>query len=230
MDTTVTQHTQRQSSTRHHLNDEATALVRLRYDRQALRYDRRQGRLEGMQRPWRRRLWDQVSGPRVLEVGAGTGLNMPFWPRHLEITACDLSPRMLERARRRAADLGLTADLRVGDAQALEFADDSFDTAVATCVFCSVPDPVQGLRELGRVVRPWGQILLLEHVRPENPLLGLIADLLTPLFVRLTGANLNRRTLDNIRAAGLRIESVEDLAMAGMFQFIVASPGGSREE
>jgi ubiquinone/menaquinone biosynthesis C-methylase UbiE len=212
------------------VNEQATALARARYDRQAARYDRRQGMLERMQRPWRQRLWSLVAGPRVLEVGVGTGLNMPFWPRHLAITATDLAPRMLERARQRAAKLGLAANLRVGDAQALEFPDGAFDTAVATCVFCSVPDPVQGLRELGRVVRPGGQILLLEHMRPEHPLLGTLTDLLTPLFVRLTGAALNRRTLENIRAAGLQIEAVEDLAMAGMFKFIIASPGGNGDK
>jgi ubiquinone/menaquinone biosynthesis C-methylase UbiE len=207
------------------VDKQATALVRARYDRQASGYDRRQGMLEGMQRPWRKRLWGMVNGPRVLEVGVGTGLNMPFWPAHVEVTATDLAPRMLERARERAAELGLVADLRVADVQALEFPDGTFETAVATCVFCSVPDPVLGLRELSRVVRPGGQILLLEHMRPENPVLGALTDLLTPLSVRLTGASLNRRTLRNIRAAGLKIGSVEDLAMAGMFKLIVAQPG-----
>jgi ubiquinone/menaquinone biosynthesis C-methylase UbiE len=206
------------------VDEQATALARARYDRQARTYDRRQGLLEGLQRPWRRWLWSLANGPRVLEVGVGTGLNMPYWPSHLEIVATDFAPHMLERARKRATALRLAADLRPADVQALEFRDGEFDTAVATCVFCSVPDPVQGLRELGRVVRPGGQILLLEHMRPENPILGLMADLVTPLSVRLTGANMNRRTLGNIRAAGVTIESVEDLAMAGMFKLIVARP------
>jgi phosphatidylethanolamine/phosphatidyl-N-methylethanolamine N-methyltransferase len=207
------------------VDEQATALARARYDRQARTYDRRQGLLEALQRPWRRRLWSLAKGPRVLEVGVGTGLNMPFWPSHLEIVATDFAPSMLEHARRRAAALRLAADLRLADVQALEFPDGEFDTAVATCVFCSVPDPVQGLRELGRVVRPGGQILLLEHMRPENPILGLMADLVTPLSVRLTGANMNRRTLENIQAAGLTIEAAEDLAMAGMFKLIVARLG-----
>ena len=224
MDTTLTREAQ-QPSVVSRVDKQATALVRARYDRQASCYDRRQGMLEGMQRPWRKRLWGMVNGPRVLEVGVGTGLNMPFWPAHGEVTATDLSPRMLERARERAAELGLVADLRVADVQALQFPDGTFETAVATCVFCSVPDPVLGLRELSRVVRPGGQILLLEHMRPENPVLGALTDLLTPWSVRLTGASLNRRTLRNIRAAGLKIGSVEDLAMAGMFKLIVAQPG-----
>ena len=224
MDTTLSRKA-RQPSVASRVDKQATALVRARYDRQASGYDRRQGMLEGMQRPWRKRLWGMVNGPRVLEVGVGTGLNMPFWPAHVEVTATDLAPRMLERARERAAELGLVADLRVADVQALEFPDSTFETAVATCVFCSVPDPVLGLRELSRVVRLGGQILLLEHMRPENPVLGALTDLLTPLSVRLTGASLNRRTLHSIRAAGLKIGSVEDLAMAGMFKLIVAQPG-----
>lgn len=207
------------------VDEGATALARARYDRQARTYDCRQGLLEVFQRPWRKRLWELTAGPRVLEVGVGTGLNMPFWRPDLQITAIDLAPHMVEQARERAARLSQTADLRVGDAQALEFPDGCFDTGVATCVFCSVPDPVQGLRELGRAVRPGGRILLLEHMRPENPVLGALTDLLSPLTVRLVGAYLNRRTLDNIRAAGLQIESVEDLSMAGMFKLIVARPG-----
>jgi ubiquinone/menaquinone biosynthesis C-methylase UbiE len=207
------------------VDEQATALARARYERQASTYDRRQGLLEGFQRPWRKKLWALAVGPRVLEVGVGTGLNIAFWPSHLEIIATDFAPRMLERARERAAALGLAADLRLADVQALDFRDGEFDTAVATCVFCSVPDAIQGLRELRRVVRPGGQILLLEHMRPKNPLMAVMTDVLTPLTVRLTGANLNRRTLDNIRAAGLEIVSVEDLPMGGMFKFIVARPG-----
>ena len=200
----------------------ATDLTRQRYERLSPYYDRLEGQTERRYHPWRRKLWGQVHGPRVLEVGVGTGKNMPYWPDGLAMTAIDLTPGMLALARRRADQLGLQPDLRLGDVQALDFPDASFDTAVATCVFCSVPDPVRGLREVARVVRPGGQILLLEHGRPANPFLGGLTDLLSPIVVRLIGANLNRRTVDNARRAGIQVMQIEELAMAGMYKFISA--------
>src|SRR5450759_2427618 len=97
-------------------------------------------------------------GPRILEIGVGTGKNMPYWPSDAQMTAIDLTPGMLDIARQHAKNLDVSADLRLGDAQALDFPDASFDTIVATFVFCSVPDPVLGLRELSRVVQPNGQV------------------------------------------------------------------------
>ncbi len=181
----------------------ATDLTRRRYERLSAYYDRLESRTEQRYRPWRQKLWRQELGPRVLEVGVGTGKNMPYWPDYLSMTAIDLTPGMLALARRRADQLGLHPDLRLGDLQVLDFPDACFDTAVATFVFCSVPNPVQGLRELARVVRPSGQILLLEHMRPDNAVLAAFTDLLSPIVVRLVGANLNRRTLDDVRLAEL---------------------------
>lgn len=205
----------------------ATALARARYDRIAPLYDFLEILAERRYSPWRQAFWEEVrrhlpAGGRLLEVGVGTGKNMPYWPREAGLTAVDLSPRMLERARRKAARLGLRADLRLGDAQALPFPDDAFDAAVATFVFCSVPDPVQGLRELRRVVRPGGFVLLMEHVRSPNPLLGRLMDLLNPLVVRATGANINRDTVENVRRAGLEVDEVVDLGAGGIFKRIRA--------
>jgi ubiquinone/menaquinone biosynthesis C-methylase UbiE len=119
---------------------------------------------------------------------------------------------MLEQARQRAESLGLDVDLRQMDAQELTFENDTFDAAVATFVFCSVPDPVQGLRELGRVTKPDGDVWLLEHVRINEPVIGPLMDLLNPVVVRMMGANINRQTADNVRRAGLQVVDVEHLS------------------
>lgn len=209
-------------ATRGTIDERATELTRARYQRMSAIYDSMEGMAERRYRPWREKLWAMATGPRVLEVGVGTGKNMPHWPKGTQMTAIDLTPGMLDIAHRRARELGLNADLRLGDAQALDFSDASFDTAVATFVFCSVPDPVLGLSELARVVRPGGQVLLLEHMRSANSTLGALMDLINPLVVRLTGANINRPTVANVWASGLRVERVEDLGLGGIFRFIVA--------
>ncbi len=200
----------------------ATATTRARYQRLAPMYDRMEAMSERQFRAGRQKLWSLVQGPRVLEVGVGTGKNMPFWPPAVKMTAIDLTPGMLNKAQRRAAELKLSVDLRLGDVQALKFPDASFDTAIATCVFCSVPDPVLGLRELKRVVKPGGLVILLEHMRSPNAVIGKIMDGLNPLVVRVMGANINRRTVENVRAAGWSIEQVQDLGMGGIVKLIVA--------
>jgi ubiquinone/menaquinone biosynthesis C-methylase UbiE len=181
-----------------------------------------EGLAEGRYRPWREKLWALVKGPTVLEVGVGTAKNIPFWPKSMLITAIDLTPGMLDIAGRHAQELGLAADLRLGDVQALDFPDASFETALATFVFCSVPSPVLGLRELARVVKPGGQVLLLEHQRSDNPLLARLMDLLNPLAVPLMGANINRPTVENVRESGLQIDQIESVGAGGIFKLIIA--------
>ena len=199
-----------------------TAATRARYDRIAPVYDWMERLAERRYSHWRRRVWSLVEGPRVLEVGVGTGKNIPYHPPGLHITGIDLSQRMLERARQRAKRLGSPITLLQMDAQALDFPNDTFDSGVATFVFCSVPDPVLGLREMARVVRRGGQIVLLEHVRSESPVLGRLMDLVDPLVARLMGPHINRRTVENAQRAGLALERVEDLGAGGIFKLIVA--------
>ncbi len=190
-----------------------TQVTRKRYNRIAPLYDLMETFVERARfQKWRARLWSRVRPGRILEVGVGTGKNMPYYPPGAQVTAIDLSEAMLARARSRARKLGLDVDLQWMDVQSLAFPDDAFDTAVATFVFCSVPDPIRGLQELARVVKPEGDIWLLEHVRVDRPIIGPLMDLLNPLVVRMVGANINRRTVENVRRAGLTLVSVENLS------------------
>jgi ubiquinone/menaquinone biosynthesis C-methylase UbiE len=198
------------------LDPVATAQTRSRYQRLSPLYDRMEGMAERRYHPWRERLWSLVNQPNILEVGVGTGKNMPYYPANARITAIDLTPGMLERAQKRATDLNLRLDLRLGDVQALEFPAASFDAVVATFVFCSVPDPVLGLEQIRRVLKPGGKVYLLEHMRSANPIVGIWMDILNPLVVGIMGANINRRTLDNVRQAGLELDVIEDLGMGGI--------------
>jgi phosphatidylethanolamine/phosphatidyl-N-methylethanolamine N-methyltransferase len=202
---------------------EATDLTRKRYDRVARTYDLEQFLPERLAvGKWREQLWSKVGPGSVLEVGVGTGLNFSYYPRDRRVEALDLSEEMLKRARARAERQQINVDLLQMDAQRLEFPDESFDWAVATFVFCSVPDPVQGLSEIRRVLRPGGRALLLEHVRSPNPVLGRLMDWLNPIVVRTAGANINRRTVDNVRRAGLEVIHVES-KLGGIVKIIEAA-------
>jgi ubiquinone/menaquinone biosynthesis C-methylase UbiE len=103
----------------------------------------------------------------------------------------------------------MSVTLHEMDVEKLWFPDNSFDFVVATCVFCSVPDPVRGMKEMQRVCKPSGKVLLLEHMRSENPIIGKLMDWMNPLMVRISCANINRRTLENIVQAGFLIEKNE---------------------
>lgn len=199
----------------------STELTKARYNRIAPFYNFIEAIPELIFKPWRKMLLANAKGT-ILEIGVGTGKNFPHYPHGACVTGIDIADRMVVIARKKASELRLPFDLCEGDVQSLNFPDNSFDTAVATFVFCSVPDPVQGLRELRRVVKPSGQILLLEHVRIDRPIIGWIMDRLNPLVVHIMGANINRRTLENLKKAGLSIESIEHLGLMKMVKMISA--------
>lgn len=147
----------------------------------------------------------------VLEVGVGTGKNIQYYPNNINVTAIDFSEKMLEKAREKSEKYNKKVKLIRMDAQNMEFPDNKFDCVFTTCVFCSVPDPVKGLKEIKRVCKIDGKIIMIEHERSENKVIGLMMDLFNPITLNLYGANINRRTVDNIKKAGFTEIEVTNL-------------------
>jgi phosphatidylethanolamine/phosphatidyl-N-methylethanolamine N-methyltransferase len=204
------------------MDTKSSEVTRKRYNRIATVYDFMEGLTEKSRYSgWRALLWSKVEGQRILEVGVGTGKNFPYYPQGVEITAVDLSDRMLAHAREKAQKQNIKVNLMQMDVQKLEFAADSFDSIVSTFVFCSVPDPVVGLKEVKRVCKTGGKIVLLEHVLSANRIFASLMNLANPLVVRMMGANINRQTVQNVVISGLTVEKVTDLA-AGIFKLIEA--------
>ena len=180
-----------------------------------------------------RLLYDKMTG-NVLFVAAGTGLNFPNFPPMKDIVAIDINTDMLARARQRAERYPGTLRLQVADVQQLPFADESFDTVATASTFCSVPDPVKGLQELLRVLRPGGKLLMYEHVRSENWFLALELDFLS-WMMRYIAPSMNRDTISNVATAGFAIDRVT-CAYLNIFLAVEAHrpekahPDGSRNE
>lgn len=203
----------------------STEKTRTRYNRIASFYDQMEWFVERyVFRKWRKALWEKIKAEKVLEIGVGTGKNIPFYPLTSALTAVDLSEGMMTKAVSRAEQLEKPVDFQLMDVESMTFPANSFDAAVATFVFCSVPDPILGLKELGRVVKPGGDIWLLDHVRVNKPIIGPLMDFFNPLVVRMMGANINRQTEQNVRQAGLMIHSVTNLN-GELVQLIHAGPG-----
>ncbi len=158
----------------------------------------------------KQRLLAKAQG-KTLHVAAGTGNDFKFLPPGADIVSIDISPKMLERAKLKAADYEGSIELREADVCDLDYPEATFDTVVTVFTFCSVPKPIAGLRELYRVLKPGGQILMLEHVRSAaiSPL-GVMMDLMTQL-TRKFGPELNRDTVGNVQKAGFRLRRVENI-------------------
>jgi len=205
-------------------DDSATrdaAWLRRFYDRSAAEYDLWMRHYDR----WffgngRSRLCSRADGP-TLELAIGTGLNLPFYPVDVPLTGVDASPVMLEIAGRRARDLGREVDLRLGDAQALAFPDERFATVVATLFLSTVPDPRRAAAEAWRVLRPGGQLLLLDHVRSPVRPVRWAERLIGPLMASRTGVHLMRDPLDYLPEVGFRIDHT-GRSRAGIIEEVVA--------
>ena len=196
-----------------------TEIIKQRYDRISSLFDV----MDHMIRvSWRKDLLEYLQGI-ILEVGVGTGANLPYYPSNVHVTGIDFSPKMLAKAEEKIERAKAKVILREMDAEKMDFPDNTFDNVVSTCVFCSVPDPVKGLKEIRRVVKPEGKIVMLEHMRSENIVAGKMLDLINPLTIRIVGANVNRKTIENIEKAGLKIEQQSNL-MTSIMRKLILSP------
>jgi ubiquinone/menaquinone biosynthesis C-methylase UbiE len=190
-------------------SDKRARRLRRYWDKHARNYDKQMAfwerRLFGDGRQW---VCAQATGD-VLEVAIGTGRNLPYYPQGIRLTGVDFSPAMLQLARRQADRLGRKVDLRLGDAQALQLPDVSFDTVVCTFSLCAIPDERRVIAEMRRVLRPGGRLLLLDHVAGTSRRVRAVQWLLEQVTRPLNEEHLLRRPLLQVQAEGFQIERAE---------------------
>jgi len=147
---------------------------------------------------------------RVLEIGSGTGINFAYYEKAKKVDAVEPNLLMNARASKRIKNASVPIELYEASAENLPFADNTFDTVVATLVFCTIPDPIKALKEIQRVSKENAKLLFFEHIRMEQPLLAKAQDILTPTWSRFCdGCQLNRETLLLIKQSGIAIKDVE---------------------
>ncbi len=160
-------------------------------------------------KPHKERLFSAMDG-RILFLAVGTGLDIACFPPGKEIVAIDISPKMLEKAAPRAEAYPGNMTIRRMDVHDMDFADGSFDQVFTSCTFCSVPDPVAGLRALGRVLKPGGALRMFEHTGSRCFPFSLMLNVMNPLCRNL-GPEIHRDTVANVRAAGFDVHKVTNI-------------------
>ena len=192
------------------------------YDQHASLYDLATHLLDYLLHQQRHNLLGHARG-RVLDLAVGTGKNFPYYPPGCQLWGIDLAADMLLQARKRAQRLPCEVTLVRGDAANLPYRNGTFDTVVCTLAGCIFPDPVGVFQELRRVCTSTGTLLFLEHVRPPQPLLSALADVIAPISQRFVGCHPNRPTVQYLEAAGLTIDT-QTTSFGGILVSVVARP------
>ena len=179
-----------------------------KWDKAAANFDVMAG--NGAEKRWlpkKQELFGNMQG-KILFLALGTGLDVVAFPPRQDITAIDISPKMVEQAQKRIADYDGDINAQVMDVHELSFADAEFDQIFTSCTFCSVPNPVEGLRALRRVLKPGGELFMFEHTGSKYFPLSLMMKLMSQLTERF-GPSMSRSTVENVRKAGFEIVEVD---------------------
>jgi len=185
-------------------------VTQAKWDKLAPRFDTMASKgAEERWQPFKSELFKHMEG-KILFLALGTGLDIPMFPAGQDITAIDISPKMIEQAQKRIADYDGSINAHVLDVHEMPFEPDSFDQVFTSCTFCSVPNPVDGLKALHRVLKPGGQLFMFEHTGsrfyPFKPMMNLMT-----ILTRKIGPDMNRTTVANVRAAGFRVTEVNNV-------------------
>lgn len=159
---------------------------------------------------YRKEVVEKAQG-NILEVGIGTGENLRYYKKDQKITGVDFSPGMLKIAKEKAEGVSIDVELLEMDIQEMTFPENFFDTIVSTCVFCTVPDPITGLREVFRVLKPGGKAVFLEHMRSRNIVLNILLYIMNIFSKLIVGTSMVRRTQENIESAGFKVVERRDI-------------------
>ncbi len=179
-----------------------------KYSRIAKVYDKMEEMM--MFNNYRKEVVEKAQG-NILEVGIGTGENLKYYRKGQKVTGVDFSPGMLKIAKEKAKVMDIDAELQEMDIQRMTFPKNSFDTIVSTCVFCTVPDPIVGLREAFRVLKPGGRAIFLEHMKSRNIVLNILLYTMNIFSRLILGTSMVRRTQENIESAGFKVVERRDI-------------------
>lgn len=171
---------------------------------------------------WKKQFFSPLKG-KILEVGIGTGKSIEYYNNKAKVIGIDFSEEMLKRAKERLTKLNKkNIILKQMDVENLKFKDNTFDYVVTSCVFCSVPNPIKGLKEIKRVLKPTGKLIMIEHVLSKNKFMALIEYIFNPMTKFFMGVNITRNTKQNILDSGMKIIEDKNLALYDIFKKFVA--------